>query len=454
MDGCGTGTLKILLTVHQFFPDFAAGTEVLTRSVALELMQRGHQVHVLTAFPSAHLLADDQRCDEYDFEGIHVYRFHHAYTPMAGQSAMVALSYDNYLAANYFTKIVAQFKPDVVHFFHLNRLGTGLIDRAVQAGVPAFMTPTDFWAVCPTAQLMLCNGRLCHGPGTPAGNCVKHFAESTQQGLVGTMARWLPTPAADLLVRLTQAGVLPPYPHRAEVKAISARLASNVGRLNRLTKILTPNRPMSDLLVRHGVFPSLITLAGYGIDVAGLASEPRLTLRQPLRIGFIGTLARHKGCQVLVDAFKALPLGQAVLKIYGNLHDFPDYAQALQQSAGHHPAIAFCGVFPNVHIAQVLAELEVLVVPSLWAENTPLVLYSAQAARCVVVASDFPGIAEVIEHEVNGLLFEAGNAAALAQQLARLSSEPNLAQRLSVNTLPPKSTASYVDELLSVWRSA
>jgi len=454
VDGCGTGALKILLTVHQFFPDFAAGTEVLTRSVALELMRRGHQVHVLTAFPSEHLLADDQRCDEYDVEGIHVYRFHHAYTPMAGQNAMVALSYDNHLAADYFSKIVARFKPDVVHFFHLNRLGTGLIDRAVQTGLPAFMTPTDFWSVCPTAQLVLCNGQLCQGPGIPAGNCVKHFAQSTQQGLTGVMARWLPTPAANLLVRWTQAGVLPTYPHRAEVSAIGARLASNVSRLNKLTKILAPNRPMRDLLVRHGVLPSLVTLAGYGIDLAAPAQGQRPPPRQPLRIGFIGTLARHKGCHVLIEAFKALPPGRAALKIYGNVHDFPGYAQALQQSAGQHPGIVFCGVFPNANIAQVLAGLDVLVVPSLWAENTPLVLHSAQAARCVVVASDFAGIAEVIEHEVNGLLFKAGNAAALTRQLTRLTGEPGLAERLSANTRPPKSTARYVDELLTVWQAA
>lgn len=447
--------MKILLTVHQFFPNYASGTEVLTRSVARELIRRGHEVQVLTGFPAEQALDDDERSDEYDFEGIHVHRFHHAYTPMAGQTAMVALSYDNHLAAACFKKIVTQFKPDVVHFFHLNRLGTGLIEHAVQAGIPAFMTPTDFWAVCPTAQLVLCNGRLCQGPSTHAGNCVKHFAESTQKGFTSALARWLPVPTADLLVRLTQAGVMPPYPQRAEVEAIGARLTTNVNRLNKLKKILAPNYPMRDLLVRHGVLPNLITLASYGIDLAGLNEHaPRPPPRQPLRVGFIGTLAQHKGCHVLIEAFKALPPGRAVLKIYGNLQDFPDYAHELKQGAGDHPAIEFCGTFPNARISQVLADLDVLVVPSLWAENTPLVLYSAQAARCVVIASDFPGIAEVIRHEVNGLLFEAGNAAALSQQLSRLCGEPALAERLSANTERPKSMVSYVDELLSVWENA
>lgn len=455
MDGGGTGTLKILLTVHQFFPDYASGTEVLTRAVARELMVRGHEVHVLTGFPSEQVLSDAARFDEYDHEGIHVYRFHHAYTPMAGQTSKIELSYDNHLAARHFRKILAQFKPDVVHFFHLNRLGTGLIEQAVQAGIPAFMTPTDFWAICPTAQLVLCNGRLCTGPSAHAANCVKHLAQSTQKGLAGSLAQWLPTPVAGLLARLTQAGVMPRYPHREEVKAISSRLTTNVTRLNQLNKIVAPNHFMRELLVRHGVAPQRIVHCAFGIDVTGIgANVPRQPPRQPLRIGFIGTLAPHKGCHVLIEAFKALPGGRAILKIYGNLQDFPDYADELTRRATGQPSIEFCGVFPNSRIAEILAELDVLVVPSLWYENTPLVLYSAQAARCPVLASDFPGISEVIGHEVNGLLFEAGNVAALAQQLLRLIAEPGLAERLSANSRRPKSTAAYVDELLAIWQSA
>lgn len=447
--------MRILLTVHQFFPQYASGTEILTRSVARELIGRGHEVHVLTGFPAGRELKDEDRFDEYDFEGIHVYRFHHAYAPMAGQTSMIELGYDNRLAAAYFGQILERYQPDVVHFFHLNRLGTGLIGQAAQVGIPAFMTPTDFWVICPTGQLVLCDGSLCRGPSAYAGNCVKHFARSTQKGLIGTAAGWLPTACADLLARLTRTGVLPPYPYRAEVKAISSRLSINIARLNQLNGILAPNRFISELLLRHGVAPNLITRSSYGIDLPEDTTDmPRQPPRQPFRLGFIGTLSRHKGCHVLIDAFKTLPHGQALLKIYGNTEDFPEYSSELKRLAGQHQAITFCGVFPNSEIAEVLANLDALVVPSLWVENTPLVLYSAQAARCPVVASDFPGISEVIRDGENGLLFEAGNAAALSGQLSRLIGEHGLAERLSANSRRPKSTAGYVDELLGIWKAA
>jgi glycosyltransferase involved in cell wall biosynthesis len=444
--------MKILLTVHQFFPQYAAGTEVLTYTVARELMSRGHMVHVLTGHPSSADLRDEDRLDEYDFEGIHVYRFHHAYTPMGGQLSMIEVGYDNRLAATYFERVLERFRPNVVHFFHLNRLGTGLIEHAVRADIPQFMTPTDFWTICPTGQLVLGNGSLCSGPSAHAGNCVKHFAQSTQKGIVGRVAEWLPTAGADFLVRLTQKGVLPSYPRQEEVMAIASRLSINVSRLNQLSGLIVPNGFMREILIRHGVSSRLIIQSAFGIDIRSSEGIERRSIpRHPLRMGFIGTLAPHKGCHVLIDAFKALPPGRAVLLIYGNMEDFPEYSTELKRLADNNDAIAFCGTFHNSKIGEVLSDLDVLVVPSLWYENTPLVVYSAQVARCPVVASDFPGISEVIRDDVNGLLFEPGRPAGLAKQLSRLINEHGLAERLSINSQQPKSTALYVDDLLSIW---
>lgn len=445
---------RILLTTHQFFPQYAAGTEVLTLSVAKELIRRGHRVHILTGQPSSVDMLEEDRIDEYDFEGIHVYRFHHAYTPMAGQVSMVEIGYDNQLAADFFVQILEKFKPEVVHFFHLNRLGTGLIERTVRAGIPAFLTPTDFWTICPTGQLVFSDGGTCSGPSAYAGNCVKHIAQNTKKGLVSKVAQWLPVVCADTLVRLTRSGIMPQYPLQLEVQAISSRLSTNITRLNQLRRIVSPSSFMTEKLIQHGVQQNLIVQSAYGLDVSvpvREAMELRRSSHQPIRIGFIGTLAPHKGCHVLIDAFNKLPQGQAVLSIFGNMEELTEYSSELKQQAGNKSDIEFCGAFHNSKIGEVLANLDVLVVPSLWFENTPLVIYSAQAACCPVLASNFPGISEVIRDEINGLLFEAGNSAELTKQLSRLINEPELVRRLSFNFQPPKSIVSYVDELLTIW---
>jgi glycosyltransferase involved in cell wall biosynthesis len=448
--------MKILLTVHQFFPQYAAGTEVLTCSVARELMKRGHTVHVLSGHPNSAFLRDEDRLDEYDFEGIHVYRFHHDYKPMAGQTSVIELDYNNRLAAKYFGLVLEMFKPDVVHFFHLHRLGTGLIEQAVRLSIPCFMTPTDFWSICPTGQLLCSDGSLCLGPSVHAGNCLKCFAQKTRRVVFRIIAKSLPNVVADLLAQLTHKGILPSYRQREEVMAVAFRLGINIARLNQLNGLIVPNGFMRELLIRHGVSSRLIIQSAFGIDLPYSALVERRSIpRHPLRIGFIGSHNPQKGCHVLIEAFKALPSGQAILKIYGNnIREYPEYSRMLKRLSCNNDAIDFCGIFHNSKIREVLADLDVLVVPSLWYENTPLVVYSAQAARCPVVASDFPGLSEVIRDQVNGLLFEAGNHAALTKQLSRLINESGLVERLSINARHPKSTVIYVDELLSIWGNA
>ncbi len=92
-------------------------------------------------------------------------------------------------------------------------------------------------------------------------------------------------------------------------------------------------------------------------------------------------------------------------------------------------------------------------VPSIWYENTPLVIYSAQAAGCPVIASNLGGMAEVVQHENNGLLFEAGDASDLAAKLKLLIDAPDVLGRLADNAKNPKSVTEYATELAEIYDS-
>ncbi len=444
--------MKILLTTHQFLPKYSAGTEILAYSVARELIKRGHTVRILTGYPAAASLSDDKRFEEFEFDLIHIYCFHHSYTPMGGQVSMIEIGYNNRLGADYFDRIVENFQPDLVHFFHLDRLGTGLIERSVEAGLPCFMTITDFWSICPTGQLVLPNGHLCSGPSSFSGNCVKHFIEITQHGVLKKLISLLPISMVDTIVSATQSGFLPSYPNECEVIALSERLTTNISRLNKIKAIIVPSNFMKDFLIRFGVRSHLIKKIEYGIDTSSILYDNKLRKKtEHLRVGYIGTLAPHKGCHVLIDAFKKLKDSTATLKIYGNPNDFPDYTNELKLQATENPLIAFCGTFPNSEIGEILTNIDVLVIPSVWYENIPLVLLSARAAHCPVVASNLPGLAEVIQNEENGLLFEPGNSIDLSKQLLRFINDKSLISRFASFSTPPTSIENYTGELLKVW---
>lgn len=444
--------MKIVLTVHQFFPEYFSGTEVLTYSVARELLARGHEVAVFTGYPARELMPDAQRFDKYEIEGISVYRFHHGFVPMGGQQVLSEIEYDNHLVAGYFKRLLLDIKPDIVHFFHLSRLGASLVDVVRELDVPAYYTPTDFWAVCPTSQLLLPDGRVCPGPSSHGGSCVKHVALLTHWRHYSSVVKHLPDVTIDAFAVVAKAAHGINFPFRQEIAALSRRKPFNISRLNALQGIVSPTQLMTDVLTGNGVNPELIKQSAYGINVAGFGGFHReYPDGRPIIIGYIGTLAPHKGCHVLVDAFSKLTNSDARLKIYGNPKEFPDYVAGLHAAAKGNDAIEFCGTFPNGQIADVLSGIDALVVPSVWYENTPLVVYSALAAKCPVIASNFPGMSEVVRDGWNGLLFEPGNAEALAECLTRLQKEPALLQAMSQNCEPPKSIAAYVNELLDLY---
>lgn len=444
--------MKILLTVHQFVPDWSAGTEILTFSTAKELLRRGHEVIVLTGFPAQQNLADDERLDRYEIDGVSVYRYHHTMLPSIEQAAVTEIEYDNHLATRLFNDIVEQEQPDIIHFFHFARLGSGLCDVTTHRSILAYFTPTDFWTICPTNQLLLTNGSMCKGPSFASGNCIKHIAMLTRGPKAEKYMPMIPTVVADGIALMAKNFFAKRHPLALEMGAMVNRRSVNVARVNKLQGIFSPSQLMTDTLVNNGVHAELIRSSAFGIDMAGY-EHSQLRTASVRTIGFIGTLSFPKGCHVLINAFKQLNLANLRLKIYGNPAYFPDYAVELNTLAADNTAIEFCGTFPNQQIVEVLSELDVLVVPSLWYENTPLVVYSSLAAHCPVIASDFPGMSEVVHHEQNGLVFPAGDSNALAEQLRLLATSPDLLAKLSANCKPPKSIAEYVNELEATYQA-
>ncbi len=446
--------MRILLTVHQFLPEHASGTEILTLHTAQELQRRGHDVRIFTGYPAKVPLSDDQRFDSYEHEGLRVHRFLHQHVTMGKQKNFVEMEYKNDLFGDHLRKFLQRFPQDVVHFFHLAHLTATAIDACANAGVPTAFTATDFWSVCPTSQLRLPDGSLCEGPTAFAANCVKHLVEISQPSKIVSRLRILPTPILAAGIVAVQNDLLPERWFSPMVKAISARPQFIRQRLNKIDRILVPTRLMHSLLQKNGIHSTRLAYVPYGIDFRHMSRDTHKGQSEKLRVGFIGTLFEHKGAHVLLKAVKSLPANVPLeLTIYGNLKEFPAYVQELRTLAAGDSRITFAGTFPNDQIGNVFAGLDVLVVPSIWYENTPLVIYSAMAAGCPVVATNLGGMSEAVRDQVNGLLFEKGDVPQLARQLMRLALDRPLVKKLSEHTQIPKSIPQYVDELEAIYNS-
>lgn len=92
--------------------------------------------------------------------------------------------------------------------------------------------------------------------------------------------------------------------------------------------------------------------------------------------------------------------------------------------------IEFLGEYINQNLAnEVFSNVDCIVVPSIWAENSPLVIHEAQSCKVPVITADFGGMREFVEHKVNGLLFEHRNTGSLKEQLRFAIANPKLLRK-------------------------
>lgn len=146
------------------------------------------------------------------------------------------------------------------------------------------------------------------------------------------------------------------------------------------------------------------------------------------RIGMIGRICPEKGQKVFVDAARIVApyLPHSTFVICGATQ-FSDptseaYSKEVRERAAGLP-IQFTGWRDD--IADVLRTLDLLVVPSMpLAEATTRVIPEAFSAGVPVLASDLPGICEILKDGETGFLFPPGKAGALANRIREIMSAP------------------------------
>lgn len=444
--------MKILLTTHQFLPEYTSGTEVLSFEVARELIRRGHQVRILTGWPGDESEASGRANDEYVYEGILVHRFH----PPAFSTTTVAertrSEFDNPVTAAAFSALIAKWRPDVVHCFHLLRLSASIPMRCAQQGIACILTATDFWSICPLNQLRLPDGDTCPGPDPDSANCVLHLAVQGRRARLAPLYRWVPNALVGAMLRIVPHDQPAASSNLSAARALQLRPAVTRRMLNTIDRIVAPTAYMAQRLKAFGAPARSIVELGYGIDTHHYANPRPLLAGSCMRIGFIGTLNEHKGAHVLIDALKFVdPAKDCSVCIYGDETFYPEYVEQLKTAAKSDPRITFCGTFNRTELPRVINDLDVLVVPSTWAENTPLVIFAAQAAGRPVIGSDVAGISEVIGENVNGRLFKVGSAPALATVLNDLLQSPAQLIKMAKQAIPAKDIRRYVADLLEVY---
>ncbi|MBL8861473.1 MAG: glycosyltransferase [Planctomycetes bacterium] len=463
--------MRILFVSHNVPPHGTAGTETYTAELARALARRGHAVMVFAALKD--IRRREGRVLAREAQGVAIREIvNNLY------HANLRGTWHNPRVERAFAAVLREHRPEVVHVQHLLYLSAGCLRLAREAGARVVFTLHDYWLTCARlGQRVHADGAVCHTVDfARCGTCLVSHAW-TQPRAARVVGPWIaalhevtgldlsgaarrarsalepaaaraspPAPAPEeRAASATTRGDAPEGAHGATAEAPAplapgsepapasaaasalARAAEERARALRaevggaVDLFLAPSRFLRErFLAEWGLDPARIEHLPFGFDRARFGGARRPSPDGRFRVGFLGTLVPLKGPHVLLEAWSQIPAGlraRARLVVHGPARGgqaYHEHLLGLARAAG----AELPGPLTRDEVGPFLLATDLLVVPSLWFENSPLAIQEAIACRTPLAASDLGGMRELVVPGENGLLFPAGDVAALARHLA------------------------------------
>lgn len=441
--------MKIALITHHFPPNYNAGAEQYAYRVAQGLRHRGFAVEVV-CIESITDGSLTPTCTTDTFKDLLVHRLHFDIRQAPNR---LEWSFRNPELGHWAKSFLQRACLDLVHINSGYLLGGTVPEAAYELGLPTVLTLHDYWFLCPLHTLLRRDGRICEEP-VPLARCV--WCSLSEKRRYRLPDKRLNGRLGDTFFKLSQsetmAKVMGVVPH-LEIMAERRIYLRQV--LETIDLVISPSRFLIQKVEEYGFKPRQMVYLPFGLENTHLLSRQPGTPSEKLRIGYLGQFAPHKGVHLLLTAFQKLVKrpDSCELVLHGRISDASPYEHELLKIAKNDPAITFAGPYPNSEVGRVLNNLDVIVVPSVWYENRPTVIVEALATGTPVVAARLGGIAELIEHNENGLLFEAGSVEGLVEQLQQLLDEPALLSQLRRGIQPMPTIREESAKLISLYES-
>ncbi|MGO1163804.1 glycosyltransferase [Brucella pseudogrignonensis] len=164
---------------------------------------------------------------------------------------------------------------------------------------------------------------------------------------------------------------------------------------------------------------------GTGLDFSQFPLKEFESSGRPLTVLYAGRLLRSKGLDVVLTAAELNDQDSIQICVAGFKEQDPDAVST--SDLYNHPKVKFLGGVKDM--GALLAEVDVVVLPSRYNEGIPRILLEAAACGCVLVATRFPGSEALIQEGQTGFFLKSGDklgqADELVRLLQRLSSDPS-----------------------------
>lgn len=390
--------MKILFVIHSFLPYSSTGVENYSYTLAKHLSKE-NKIKIFSAIFDP--TKKRYQSYEYQYRGLDVISFYHD-----SIYKNFSETYNNEVLNNLFEKLIRDFRPDIVHFQHLLFHSTGYLNILKRENIPSILTLHDFYYLCPNLGQRLFFGRFKCKNKIPI-KCAICF--KTSKINISDIDKKLYNQASriGILKKITEKFPEFTYPIKGlrlfkrypTIEDIISREEAMHSFLGNIKVIISPSQYYKLLYERYTGHPKIVHL-DYGFEIQK-DSYHKDKKNGILTIGFIGTISRHKGAHLLLEVANRFKDSIRII-VWGN--DKNDIL--LSKRVKSNKYIEYRGQFEPESRSKIFNEVDYLIVPSIWEENSPLVIHEALIHNTPVIASNIGGNPELIIEGKNGFLFD------------------------------------------------
>ena len=275
---------------------------------------------------------------------------------------------------NLFENFLNYFKPDIIHAHNIyGRITTSVLDACKKYSLPVVMTLHDYKLICPNYKLMR-NGKACE-------DC---------KGKKFYMA---------ILNKCHKNSYLASF-----IYAVETAFNEFLGKYKKNVEFfIAPSRFLKNKLIEFGMDREKIIYIPNFIDLNKY--EPNYDFEDYFL--YFGRISMEKGIDLLIDAFCNLNHKKIKLIIVG---DGPIRAEMERKVEKlNNKNIKFTGYLSRSKLKKIIQNALAIILPSQWYENAPMSVLEAFAYGKPVIGAKIGGITEMIDEEINGYLFKAGD---------------------------------------------
>ncbi len=446
--------MRILQIVHSLPFLNQAGVEVYTYNLCRELAKR-NQVFIFTRI-------SDARKEEYGvienrIGNLTVYSINNTFRHCSSLSEY----YDNDSINIKFEELLKEVSPDVVHIQHLVFLSTGIMKIIEKNNIPIVFTLHDYWLICPKWHLLKSDWSVCK---KAADSAYDSECFDCLSGIINISKK---TAKFYYLTKNILPGFLIPGLRKIyfsvsrrfsdkndHVDMLKERIQKIKSCLRYVNIFLAPSEYLRKKFIEFGIPAEKIELSRNGLNISLFAHPQDKKSSGKIRFGFIGTILPGKGLHILIKAFNQIKNNNLELLIYGALRSYAGYEDYLVnlRKIAKSKNIKFMGEFDNEKVPDIFSNFDVLIIPSIWPENNPLVIQEAFLAKTPVIASRVGGISELIKEGVNGLLFDPYDPKDLRKKIEYLISNLEITKGFEVNMPKVKSIGDNAKEIEEIYK--